>query len=95
VLAGRRRKQLDEVVAEMKALRPSVQTTAVQCDVSNHGDVEKLFEAAMQNFGKVDVVMHAAGVLGPVANVGDAPVDEWWSAFVRKHPRLRDERSLS
>lgn len=57
---------------------------AVQCDVSLHDDVKAMFEKVIHTFGTVDVVVHAAGVLGPVTNIGDAPVDEWWSAFVRE-----------
>ncbi|KEF52801.1 uncharacterized protein A1O9_11218 [Exophiala aquamarina CBS 119918] len=81
VLAGRRRAQLDEVVSDIAASSSTTQTTAVQCDVSNYDEVKTLFETAAQSYGKVDVLVHAAGVLGPVTNVGDAPVDEWWSAF--------------
>lgn len=55
---------------------------AIQCDVASHDNVKALFEMAINAFGMVDVVIHAAGVLGPVSNIGDAPVEEWWSAFV-------------
>lgn len=86
VLAGRRRAQLDEVAAEINASPSTTRTMVVRCDVSSHGDVKNLFETAAQNYGKVDIVVHAAGVLGPVTNVGEALVDEWWSAFVRTFP---------
>lgn len=57
---------------------------AVQCDVSKCDDVKAMFDKVANTFGTVDVVVHAAGVLGPVANIGDAPIEEWWSAFVSR-----------
>ncbi|KAK5055423.1 hypothetical protein LTR84_013173 [Exophiala bonariae] len=54
---------------------------AIQCDVANHENVRAMFEKATKAFGTIDVVIHSAGVLGPVSNIGDAPVEEWWSAF--------------
>lgn len=44
--------------------------------------MDNLFKQAIDNFGRVDVVVHSAGVLGPVANIGDVLVDAWWQAFV-------------
>jgi NAD(P)-dependent dehydrogenase (short-subunit alcohol dehydrogenase family) len=55
---------------------------AIQCNVANHENVRAIFEKAANAFGTIDIVIHAAGVLGPVSNIGDAPVEEWWSAFV-------------
>lgn len=55
---------------------------AIQCDVANHDNVKAMFERAINALGMVDVVIHAAGVLGPVSKIGDTPVEEWWSAFV-------------
>jgi len=53
-------------------------------DVSSEEDAKLLFDRAFDEFGSIDVVIHAAGVLGPVVNIGDSPVDEWWKAFVRE-----------
>jgi 3-oxoacyl-[acyl-carrier protein] reductase len=42
---------------------------AVQGDVADAPDVERLFEAAIETFGPVEVVVHCAGImpLGPIA----------------------------
>ncbi|RVX67763.1 hypothetical protein B0A52_07886 [Exophiala mesophila] len=81
VLAGRRQQQLDQVITELQAVAPRTKYLAVPCDVSSLEDTEHLFDQAMASFGRIDVVVHAAGVLGPVNNVGDTPVDDWWRAF--------------
>lgn len=36
---------------------------AVQCDVSNHQDVRRLFNSTIERFGKVDVLVNNAGII--------------------------------
>ena len=42
-----------------------------KCDVSNEADVEKMFAAAIKEFGKVDAVLNVAGLAGaqPLAEI--------------------------
>lgn len=70
------------MVEELKAVAANTRYLAVPCDVSSPEDTENLFDQAMAGFGRIDVVVHAAGVLGPVNSVGDTPVHDWWRAFV-------------
>lgn len=56
-ICARRKERLDEVLA---ALGPSV--TAVQCDVGNPGDLDRLYAQIQQDHGRVDVVFANAGV---------------------------------
>lgn len=66
----------------MRKTAPGVEVLAVAADVASEEDVQRLFDSAFDHFVKVDVVIHAAGVLGPVTNVGESPVQDWWRAFV-------------
>lgn len=50
---------------------------AVAADVSNAGEVEKLVSAAVERFGRIDVLVNNAGVLGPRVPIEDFPKDEW------------------
>ncbi|KAB5525529.1 hypothetical protein GE09DRAFT_1151660 [Coniochaeta sp. 2T2.1] len=81
VLAARSLQRLENVAEALKAIAPEVTVLPVATDVSSPSDVEALFSAAANRFGRVDVVVHAAGVLGPVVSIADAPVDEWWRAL--------------
>ena len=49
---------------------------AVRCDVTSDEDMEALAQAALAEFGHVDVVMNNAGVslLGPPDHI---PIDDW------------------
>jgi 3-oxoacyl-[acyl-carrier protein] reductase len=57
----------DEVVAEIKAARG--QAIAVQADVANAADVDRLFKEALDTFDGINVVVNCAGImpLSPIA----------------------------
>jgi len=61
----------DEVVAEIKTA--GGQAIAVQADVANAADVDRLFKEAMDRFGGINVVVNSAGImpLSPIAE-GDS-----------------------
>ena len=48
----------------------------VKTDIGNEKDIDKLAEAALKKFGKVDVVLNNATVF-PMGAVKDTPVDSW------------------
>lgn len=79
MLAARSQTNIDRVA---QLLNASTETIAISTDVASESQVNNLFEEATNKFGRVDVVIHAAGVLGPIAHIGDASTDEWWKAFV-------------
>lgn len=47
---------------------------AVQADVGNAGDVERLFACTQSHFGRVDVVVNSAGIM-PIAPIADDSLD--------------------
>ncbi len=57
----------EEVVAEIKSA--GGQAIAVQADVANAADVERLFKETIDTFGGVNVVVNCAGImpLSPIA----------------------------
>jgi short-subunit dehydrogenase len=79
VLAARRTELLEEVAAEAKAAggTPLVVTT----DVARPEDVQKLADAAVARFGRIDVWINNAGV-GAIGPFWDIPVED--------HSRLID-----
>lgn len=58
-----------EVVAEIQAAADGVQAIAVQADVANAADVERLFKEALDTFGGINVAVNCAGImpLSPIA----------------------------
>jgi len=67
------------------ALRPVVgeiegsgaEALAVAADVSEGADVERLVHAAVERFGRIDVLVNNAGLLGPRVAIEEYPEDEW------------------
>jgi 3-oxoacyl-[acyl-carrier protein] reductase len=64
-------KKADEVVAEIKAAQG--QAIAVQSDVANAADVERLFKQTLDTFDRIDVVVHCAGVM-PLSRIDEGDV---------------------
>ncbi|MEU6390350.1 SDR family oxidoreductase [Streptomyces sp. NPDC046939] len=60
-LAGRR----TETLAETAALAPGADSLTVRTDVSDPGDVENLFTAVRERFGRLDLLFNNAGTFGP------------------------------
>jgi NAD(P)-dependent dehydrogenase (short-subunit alcohol dehydrogenase family) len=57
----------------------------VKTDIGNEKDIDKLYEAALKKFSKVDVVLNNATVF-PIGAVKDTPVESWDFSY---HVNLR------
>ena len=58
----------EQVAGEIKSA--GGQTLVIQADVSNESDVERMFKQIIDTFGRVDVVVHTAGIM-PVATIAE------------------------
>ena len=74
VLAGRRPEPLEKVAEEVRGL--GRRAIAVPTDVTDPAAVKALFDAAVKEFGRVDVVFNNAGMSagGPIE---DMPFETW------------------
>lgn len=70
---GRRQTKLEEVVTEIS--KPE-QTLVVKGDVTNREDVQKLIDAHLKKFGRLDGLVNNAAIVagGPVENVN---IEDW------------------
>jgi len=60
VASSRRMEQVEKVAREIEAL--GRQSLRVSCDVADRGSVQELHDAALKEFGKVDILVNAAGI---------------------------------
>ena len=74
VLAARRKERLDKLVAEFTAA--GGQAIAVETDVTRNDDVKAMVQAALDTFGRVDVLINNAGLMS-IAPMSEVRVDEW------------------
>lgn len=76
IVYRKRRDKADEVVKTIKEM--GGEAIAVQCDVSKRDEVEAMFKAAMDAFGKVDILVNSAGIGGRGSLLDTT--DEVWDA---------------
>ncbi len=74
VLGARRAERLETLAQELK--KEGGKALAVATDVTNRAQVQKLVDAAVKEFGRVDVVLNNAGLM-PLAPLERLKVDEW------------------
>jgi len=75
VLAARTAPELDRIADQVRSLGGTA--LVAPGDVSEPGDVARIFDAAAKEFGRLDVLVNAAGVLGPIGSLWDVAADEW------------------
>lgn len=74
VLAGRRQEPLADVARVSGAPERAL---VVPADVSDEASVVALFEAALQTFGRVDVLFNNAGISAPGVLLEDLTLAQW------------------
>jgi NAD(P)-dependent dehydrogenase (short-subunit alcohol dehydrogenase family) len=79
VISSRSADALEPVAEEARAL--GVEVLAVPADVSRSEDVQELVDATAERFGKIDVLVNNAGLLGPRVRIEDYPEDDWRSVL--------------
>jgi len=79
-ITGRRQSELESAVAQIGA-----NSTGVQGDVSNLGDLEKLFAAIKQQRGKLDILFANAGTgeFAPLGQITEEHFDKQFNLNVR------------
>ncbi|MBV9453334.1 MAG: SDR family NAD(P)-dependent oxidoreductase [Rubrobacter sp.] len=65
-----------ELVAE-EAEGTGVEVLAIPADISRSTHIEKLIDAAVERFGRIEVLINNAGLLGPRVPIEEYPEDEW------------------
>lgn len=75
VVASRTLSEVMETAAQVKAM--GRRAIAVEADVAQREDVDKIVRTAIYEFGKVDILVNSAGVQGPIGPMVTNDIDEW------------------
>lgn len=68
---GRTRSALDKTLLQLA----DDQAMAVVADVTDETQVAAAFDAVVQRWGRIDVLVNNAGVLGPMCTIDELPID--------------------
>jgi NAD(P)-dependent dehydrogenase (short-subunit alcohol dehydrogenase family) len=71
-LAGRRKDALEATAAAAAS-----ETLVFPCDVADPAAVERLFDATVQRFGRVDLLFNNAGTGAPAVPIDELSVEQW------------------
>ncbi len=74
-LAARSVSELEETAGECRVLGAEVLVTPT--DVTDVGQVDRLFQATVQRFSTIDILVNNAGIAGPIGGLQDNDVDAW------------------
>jgi len=75
VIAARTLSRLDEAVEKIKSGGGRVK--AIQTDVSDEKQVQRLVAETLNDYGKVDILVNNSGIGGPTVNVVDLRLQDW------------------
>jgi NAD(P)-dependent dehydrogenase (short-subunit alcohol dehydrogenase family) len=66
VLAGRDMEAIGAHDAALREQFPEVETLTVRCDVTDETATSELAAATLERFGRIDILVNTAGVIGPI-----------------------------
>ena len=78
VLASRKMENLEKAAEELRKF--GVKVLPVKCDMGSKEDIENMVDAAMKEFGKIDVLVNNAGVTWGAPTL-DFPLAKWDKVF--------------
>lgn len=74
-ICGRDKDALLGVADEIKAI--GADCCAMRLDIADYESAVKLVDATVRAFGRIDVLVNNAGILGPRETIAEYPADEW------------------
>lgn len=75
VVCGTTESALDSTAAEIREL--GARAITMVCDVSDEDAVGRMVTATLAEFGRIDVLVNNAGIIGPTALVTEVKREEW------------------
>lgn len=77
VLADIEQAHLDETARALEGLGTGVEYVSVRADVSSSADVQCIFDATRERFGRIDVLINNAGIGNPPVPIINMPEEAW------------------
>src|SRR5574341_334288 len=75
MICGRNPADLNGTLREIRA--SGLEIDGIAGDIARAADVQRIVEAVIERYGKIDVLVNNAGILGPRQPIADYPVAAW------------------
>ena len=72
-------KDIEDAAVAAKKLAPKI--LQIKLDVTDEKSVERAAADIEKEFGRLDILIHNAGVLGNPAPIGDSDPENWWKTW--------------
>lgn len=79
VLAARTPSELDKVATRIRAANGTARVQVT--DATDLQQVNRLVQASLEAFGRIDVLVNAAGIYGPIGHLWEVDPEEWVKTF--------------
>jgi NADP-dependent 3-hydroxy acid dehydrogenase YdfG len=82
-ILGRRKDKLQERAASLREefLDKDLEILTFSVDVTEQTEVNTAFEAIINAFGGIDVLIHSAAAMSPFSFAANADIDSWYATF--------------
>ncbi|EQB48949.1 hypothetical protein CGLO_11752 [Colletotrichum gloeosporioides Cg-14] len=81
ILLGRRVELLEQVAKSIHEKGLDTETACYAVDVCDEQVVKSTLSQTVFKYGRIDIVIHAAGALPPLGPLATVPLDDLWRAF--------------
>ncbi len=78
MLAARDRAALDSEIDRVRGIVPSVRASTTPVDVTDETSVQRMVRKALDDYGRVDILVNAAGTTGPIETPAHEVSAEAW-----------------
>jgi len=78
-ICARTKEELERTADELRKFGTEI--LAVQADLTNEEDIEKVVSESAEKFGTIDILVNNAGTIGRSGTFEGTPLDEWRSLF--------------
>ena len=78
LLLARSADEIDKIAAEIESM--DSKAIAMRCDITNYEDVEAAIAVCRTKFGSVDILINNAGLIEPIARLGESNPTAWVTA---------------
>ena len=77
-LAARSVSDLDQEIARIREGKPDLNAISIEADVTDEASTKAMAERVVQEYGRIDVLVNTAGVIGPIETpTQNVSAEEW------------------